>query len=201
VRAIPHPGRPARAHRTLPDVKIYTGTGDGGETALMGGGRVSKDHIRVQAYGEVDETNAAVGFARTCAPAEFEDALLAAIQRDLFTIGGRLAAPEPDRLKEPQRAKVAVVPERIAALERAIDDATAELPPLAAFVLPGGTPKAAALHLARAVSRRAERAVVRLSHVEEVPGEVLVYLNRLSDLLFVLARLANRRAGTPDVTW
>ncbi len=182
-------------------MRIYTRTGDEGETALMGGGRVSKDHIRVDAYGEVDETNAAIGFARTCAPTDLADALLAGIQRDLFTIGGRLATPEPDRLKETQRAKVAVPPERIAELERAIDEATAELPPLTAFILPGGTPKAAALHLARAVSRRAERAVVHLGHVEQVPPEVLVYLNRLSDLLFVLARLANHRAGTPDVTW
>ena len=182
-------------------MKIYTRTGDGGETALMGGGRVSKDHARVHAYGEVDEANAAVGVARACEPAALADAILAAIQRDLLTIGGRLATPEPDRLREPQRAKVAVAPERIAALEQAIDEATAELPPLTAFVLPGGTPKAAALHLARAVSRRAERAVVHLSHVEEVPDEVLVYLNRLSDLLFTLARLANHRAGIPDVTW
>jgi len=182
-------------------VKIYTRTGDGGETALMGGGRVSKDHIRVHAYGEVDETNAAIGFARACPPADFSDELLAGVQRDLLAIGGRLATPEPDRLKEPQRAKVAIDPERVAALERAIDEGTAELPPLTAFILPGGTPKAAALHLARAVSRRAERSVVRLGHVDAVPAEVLVYLNRLSDLLFVLARLANHRAGTPDVTW
>ena len=182
-------------------MKIYTRTGDGGETALMGGGRVAKDHARVHAYGEVDEANAAVGVARACAPADLADDLLAAIQRDLLTIGGRLATPEPDRLREPQRAKVAVAPERIEAIEQAIDAATAELPALTAFVLPGGTPKAAALHLARAVSRRAERAVVHLSHVEEVPEEVLVYLNRLSDLLFTLARLANHRAGVPDVTW
>ena len=182
-------------------MKIYTKTGDGGDTGLMGGGRVSKDHVRVHAYGEVDETNAALGLVRTTAPTDFAAELLAAIQRDLFTIGGRLATPEPDRLKEPQREKVAVPAERIAALERAIDEADAQLPPLTAFVLPGGTPKAAALHLARAVSRRAERAVVHLSHVEEVPAEILVYLNRLSDLLFTLARLANHRAGTPDVTW
>jgi cob(I)alamin adenosyltransferase len=182
-------------------VKIYTKTGDGGETALLGGSRVAKDHIRVDAYGEVDEANAALGVARTTAPTDLADDLLAAIQRDLFAIGGRLATPEPERLKAPQRAKVAVAPERIAALEHAIDDAVAELPPLTAFVLPAGTPKAAALHLARAVSRRAERAVVRLGHVEEVPPEVLVYLNRLSDLLFVLARLANHRAGKGDVSW
>ena len=182
-------------------MKIYTRTGDGGETALMGGGRVSKDHVRVHAYGEVDEANAAIGLVRATAPADLADDLLAGIQRDLLTIGGRLASPEPERLKAAQRAKVAVEPERIAALERAIDEAVAELPPLTAFVLPGGTPKAAALHLARAVSRRAERAVVHLSHVEDVPEEVLVYLNRLSDLLFTLARLANHRAGARDVTW
>jgi cob(I)alamin adenosyltransferase len=185
----------------LPHVRIYTRTGDGGETALMGGGRVSKDHIRVHAYGEVDETNAVIGLARTTPPADFADELLAAVQRDLFTVGGRLATPEPDRLGEPQRGKVAVAAERIAALELAIDEAESELPPLRAFVLPGGTPKAAALHLARATSRRAERAVVHLGHVEPVPPEILVYLNRLSDLLFTLARLANHRAGTPDVTW
>jgi cob(I)alamin adenosyltransferase len=182
-------------------VRIYTRTGDGGETALAGGDRVAKDHLRVRACGEVDEANAAIGAARACEPAGLAGDLLAAIQRDLFAIGGRLATPDPERLREPQRAKVAVAPERVADLERAIDEATAELPPLAAFILPGGTPKAAALHLARAVSRRAERAVVHLGRVEPVPPEILAYLNRLSDLLFVLARLANRRAGDPDVTW
>lgn len=182
-------------------MKIYTTTGDGGETALMGGGRVSKDHIRVHACGEVDETNAVIGLVRTTPPTDFADELLAAVQHDLFTVGGQLATPEPDRLKEPQREKVAVAAERIAALERAIDEAEGELPPLRAFVLPGGTAKAAVLHLARATSRRAERAVVHLGHVDPVPSAILVYLNRLSDLLFTLARLANHRAGTPDVTW
>jgi len=181
--------------------RIYTKTGDAGDTGLVGGGRVSKDHARVHAYGEIDETNAALGVVRTTVPTDFSDELLAAIQRDLFTVGGRLATPEPERLRETQREKVAIPPARIAALEAAIDAADAELPPLKAFVLPGGTPKAAVLHLARAVCRRAERSVVHLSHVEEVPPEVLVYLNRLSDLLFTLARLANHRAGTPDVTW
>jgi cob(I)alamin adenosyltransferase len=182
-------------------MRIYTKTGDAGDTGLMGGGRVSKDHARVHAYGEVDEANAALGVARTTAPSDFCDELLAAVQRDLFTVGGRLATPEPERLGEPQRDKVVVPPARIAALEAAIDTADAELPTLRAFVLPGGTPKAAAFHLARAVCRRAERSVVRLSHVEDVPPEILVYLNRLSDLLFTLARLANHRAGCPDVTW
>ena len=181
--------------------RIYTKTGDAGDTGLMGGGRVSKDHARVHAYGEIDETNAILGVVRTTVPTDFSAELLAAIQRDLFTVGGRLAIPEPERLRDSQRDKVATPPARIAALEAAIDAADAELPPLQAFVLPGGTPKAAALHLARAVCRRAERSVVRLSHVEEVPPEILVYLNRLSDLLFTLARLANQRAGSPDVTW
>jgi len=182
-------------------MKIYTKTGDGGETSLMGGGRVSKDHIRVSAYGDVDETNAAIGLARVTAPTDFEADLLATIQHDLFTIGGSLATPEPDRLKQQQRDKVIVPADRIVALEAAIDAADRELPPLTAFVLPGGTPKAAALHLARTICRRAERTVVHLGHLEHVPEEVLVYLNRLSDLLFTLARLANHRAGVADVTW
>jgi cob(I)alamin adenosyltransferase len=182
-------------------VKIYTKTGDRGETSLMGGGRVSKDHARVLAYGDVDEANAALGVARTTVPTDLADGLLASIQQDLFTIGGALATPEPERLRQQQRSKVVVPPERIAALERAIDEADGELPPLQAFVLPGGTPKATAFHLARTVCRRAERTVVHLSHQEEVPDEVVVYLNRLSDLLFTLARLANHRAGVQDVTW
>lgn len=167
----------------------------------MGGGRVSKDHARVLAYGDVDEVNAALGVVRTTAPADLADELLSAIQRDLFTIGGALATPEPDRLKAPQRSKVVVPADRIQALEQAIDAAEVELPALTAFVLPGGTPKAAALHLARTACRRAERTVVHLSHQEAVPEEVVVYLNRLSDLLFTLARLANHRAGVRDVTW
>lgn len=189
------------AGRTLARVRIYTRTGDRGETSLMGGGRVAKDHVRVAAYGDVDETNAAIGAARAAPPADLADALLAAIQRDLFTIGGALATPEPERLRQRQRDKVVIAPDRTAALETAIDAADAELPPLTAFVLPGGTPKAAAFHLARTACRRAERAVVHLAHQETVPDDVIVYLNRLSDLLFTLARLANHHAGTPDVTW
>ena len=157
----------------------------------MGGSRVAKNHVRVCAYGEVDETNAAIGLARVVAPADFSDALLSEIQHDLFTIGGALATPAPERLKEGKRTKV----------EDAIDAVETELEPLKTFVLPGGTPKAAALHFARTVCRRAERAVVHLARQEPVAGEVLVYLNRLSDLLFVLARLANRRSGVPDVAW
>jgi len=181
-------------------VKIYTRTGDGGETALFGGGRVSKDHPRTSAYGDVDELNSAIGVARATGPAELFDDLLEGIQRDLFAIGGRLATPEPEKVAK-AIAKAVLPSDRAAAFERVMDDAEAELPPLRAFVLPGGTPKAAALHLARTVCRRAERSVVRLAREDEAPGEILVYLNRLSDLLFTLARLANHRAGTGDTTW
>jgi cob(I)alamin adenosyltransferase len=185
----------------LGGVKIYTRTGDAGETSLMGAGRVAKDHLRVAAYGDVDEANAAIGLALTTEPRDFAEPLLSAIQRDLFAIGGALATPAPERVAAVQRAKVVVPPERIADLERAIDAADAELPALTAFILPGGTPKAAALHAARTICRRAERTAVRLAHDEPVPAEVLVYLNRLSDLLFTLARLANRRAGIEERTW
>jgi cob(I)alamin adenosyltransferase len=181
-------------------VKIYTKTGDTGETALFGGGRVSKDHLRTSAYGDVDELNSAVGVARATAPVDAFDELLDGIQRDLFAIGGRLATPKPEKVAK-AIAKAVLPPERVALLERVMDDAELELPELRAFVLPGGTPKAAALHLARTVCRRAERSVVRLARVEEAPAEILVYLNRLSDLLFTLARLANHRAGTGDTTW
>ena len=182
-------------------MKIYTKTGDTGQTALMGGLRVGKDHGRVAAFGDVDEANAAIGVARSQQPIELADALLEAIQRDLFTIGGALATPAPERLKSRQKVKVVMAPERIRLLEKSIDDAAAELPALKAFVLPAGTPKATALHYARTVCRRAERAVVHLAGSDEVSPEILVYLNRLSDLLFMLARLANHRAGVADVTW
>ena len=181
-------------------MKIYTRTGDGGETSLMGGGRVPKDDARVNAYGDIDETNAAIGVVLTTAPA-LQDELLAAIQQDLFAIGGALATPQVERLKSAQREKMAIPAARVAAMEAAIDAADADLPPLTAFVLPGGTPKAAALHLARTICRRAERSVVKLEHTERVPDGVITYLNRLSDLLFTLARLANHRAGIEEQRW
>jgi cob(I)alamin adenosyltransferase len=179
---------------------IYTRTGDGGETGLFGGGRVPKDHVRVAAYGDVDELNAVLGLARAAPPAEWFDELLAAVQRDLFAIGGHLATPDPDRVRKAlEKAELAEA--RIAEFEATMDAADQELPPLRAFVLPAGCAKAAALHHARTVCRRAERSVVRLAHEAEVPALFLRYLNRLSDLLFTLARLANHRAGLPDVTW
>jgi cob(I)alamin adenosyltransferase len=128
------------------------------------------------------------------------DEVLAPIQRDLFAIGALLATPDPAKMHE-QLTKARISDERIAQMERSIDDGESELEPLKAFIMPGGTPKAAALHVARTVCRRAERAVVRLQRDSEVPQVVIVYLNRLSDLLFVLARVANRRAGAGEVTW
>lgn len=181
-------------------MKIYTRKGDAGETSLMGRGRVKKDDPRVIAYGDVDETNACIGLARATPPDDFDD-LLATIQRDLFTIGGALATPTPQRLKPAQKAKLLLPASRIAALEQAIDDVEHLLPPLKAFVLPGGSPKGAALHLARTVCRRAERATVKLARTARIPKDALVYLNRLSDLLFVLARQANHESGVGEVRW
>jgi len=180
--------------------KIYTRTGDDGRTALFGGGRVGKDNRRVEAYGDVDELNAVIGAARSVDMMPRIDEVLAPVQRDLFSIGALLATPHPEEHRK-QLEKARIGDKRIAQLEQAIDDGEAELETLKAFIMPGGTPKAAALHVARTVCRRAERAVVRLRSDEEVPPVVVVYLNRLSDLLFVLARVANRRAGAGEVTW
>lgn len=181
-------------------MKIYTKTGDGGDTGLFGGGRVRKSNLRVAAYGDVDELNSALGVARASAPVELFDDLLATIQRDLFSLGGHLATPDPDKVRKALE-KAELDQARIAQFESTIDHADLELPPLKAFVLPAGSPKAAALHLARTICRRAERSVVALADEAPVPGLFLVYLNRLSDLLFTLARLANHRAGSGDVTW
>ena len=181
-------------------MRIYTRTGDRGETSLFGGGRVPKDHPRATAYGEVDELNSCLGLVRATAPATFFDRELEEVQRDLFSIGGHLATPDPERVAK-ALAKATLSAERVAEFERMIDRADAELSPLRAFVLPAGSAKAAALHVARTVCRRAERSVVTLSREAEVPELFLAYLNRLSDLLFTLARLANHRDGVGDVTW
>jgi cob(I)alamin adenosyltransferase len=181
-------------------MKIYTKTGDKGETGLFGGGRVSKDHPRVEAYGDIDELNAVLGMARSVEFMPRIDELLVPVQRDLFSIGALLATPNLDRVRQ-QLEKARIDEDRIAQLERAIDDGEAELEPLKAFILPGGTPKSAALHVARTVCRRAERRVIALRNEVDVPAIVIQYLNRLSDLLFVLARVANRRAGAGEVTW
>jgi cob(I)alamin adenosyltransferase len=181
-------------------MKIYTRTGDEGDTGLFGGGRVSKDHPRVAAYGDVDELNSVLGVARATEPAEFFDQLLEAIQRDLFSIGGQLATPDPAAVAK-ALVKADLPMERVTEFERIIDASETELPPLRAFVLPAGTPKAAALHQARTVCRRAERSVVHLARESQIPPVFIVYLNRLSDLLFTLARLANYRSGIGDATW
>lgn len=181
-------------------MKIYTKTGDTGETGLFGGGRVPKHHPRVSAYGDVDELNSALGVVRATPPVSFQDDLLQSIQRDLFSLGGHLATPHPEKVRKALE-KAELSAERITAFERAIDQADRELTPLKAFILPAGTPKAAALHLARTICRRAERSVVALAEAEEVPALFLAYLNRLSDLLFTLARLSNHREGKGDVTW
>ena len=181
-------------------MKIYTRTGDEGDTGLFGGGRVGKDDPRVEAYGAVDELNAALGLARSIEMMPRVDEVLAPVQRDLFAIGALLATPDHDKMRE-QLAKARIDDDRIAELERAIDAGEAELEPLKSFILPGGTPKAAALHVARTVCRRAERRVITLQRTVALPQLAIIYLNRLSDLLFVLARVANRRAGAGEVTW
>jgi cob(I)alamin adenosyltransferase len=179
-----------------PAPRIYTRTGDRGETGLIGGQRVPKDHRRVEAYGAVDELNAHLGVVRAQTEAAPIDALLARIQHRLFDLGAELATPAG-----PTPGASSISDSEIAELERAIDTHQATLTPLREFILPGGDLVASTLHVARTVCRRAERRLVTLGRDEPVPGELLRYLNRLSDLLFVLARVANQRAGRPDVTW
>jgi cob(I)alamin adenosyltransferase len=181
-------------------MKIYTKTGDAGDTGLFGGGRVPKDHPRVEAYGDVDELNAVIGMARAISAMPRIDELLVPIQRDLFAIGALLATPDREKMRQ-HLTKARVDDDRVAELERAIDDGDAELEPLRSFIVPGGSPKAAVLHVARTVCRRAERRVVSLQSDTELPAVVVIYLNRLSDLLFTLARVANTRDGVGEVTW
>jgi len=179
-------------------VKLYTRTGDSGQTALFDGTRVSKADPRVDAYGDVDELNAIVGMARAAGQDSELDAQLARLQQDLFALGARLADPA-SRIAS-RVAKAAITDEDVARLEGWIDRAEAEVPPLRRFILPGGAPLAATLHLARTVCRRAERHVVGLGP-DAVEPVLVVYLNRLSDLLFVLARLANHRARVIEPEW
>lgn len=180
--------------------RIYTRTGDGGATRLASGAIVSKTDLRVEAYGAVDETNACIGLARAALVDDppFDD-LLARIQNELFDLGADLATPaKPD---EVEGAALRILDSQVARLEAEIDTLNAELPPLASFVLPGGKPASAALHMARTVCRRAERDAVRLVEAgQPVSGPAMRYLNRLSDLLFVAARWANDR-GAAEVFW
>ncbi len=181
-------------------MRIYTKKGDSGTTSLLRGGRVKKDDIRVAAYGDVDELCATIGVAASVDPPAFEHQLLETIQRDLFAIGAMLATADCDTIASDDN-KLVFGKDHILALEGAIDAATERMLPLEKFVLPGGSEKAAMLHLARTVCRRAERSVVTLSSIDKIPPTVLPYLNRLSDLLFTLARLANYAAGIPDREW
>jgi cob(I)alamin adenosyltransferase len=177
-------------------MKIYTKTGDDGTTGLFGGARVSKAAPVVDAYGSVDELNAAIGMARATKLDPFSEAVLAHVQVDLFSLGAEVACVPG----EEQKLKMPFIEfEDAKRLERAIDEAEKDLAPLKNFILPGGTPQAAALHFARCVARRAERVLIRVDETER--EEVLVYVNRLSDLLFVLARRANAVAGVEDVPW
>lgn len=179
-------------------MKIYTRTGDDGTTGLFGGGRVPKASARVDAYGTVDEANATIGIARAEALPPAVDEILRTVQDDLFTLGAELACVPG---KEHNLKMTLLSAEDGARLEAAIDRAEDGLPPLTAFVLPGGTRGAAALHVARTVARRAERAVLAAHGESPVRSELVVYLNRLSDLLFVLARRVNHEAGVADVPW
>jgi cob(I)alamin adenosyltransferase len=182
-------------------MKIYTRTGDAGDTALFGGGRVSKDDPRVAAYGTVDELNASVGMAVVAVTDAQTRECLGRIQHDLFAVGAVLATIAPQGVRPRPKGVPEVPTARVAEMEAWIDAVDEELPPLRSFILPGGTRGAAALHLARTVCRRAERAVVHLATLAPVDEGIVVYLNRLSDLLFMFARLENHRAGSADVEW
>ncbi len=179
-------------------MRIYTKTGDDGTTGFLGNRRVPKDDLRIEAYGTIDELNSVLGVARAHGMDRQLDELLARLQDELFALGSALADPLPQG-----PFHNVITDAHVAALEETIDELEAELSPLRQFILPGGALPAGQVHLARTVCRRAERLVVRLSHVqdEHVPKSLIVYLNRLSDLLFVLARVLNHRAGIADVVW
>ena len=179
-------------------MKIYTKAGDRGETHVFGGPRVRKDDPRIDAYGTVDELNAAIGCVRAHRPEPRIDKILERIQHELFAVGGELATPDPF-----EKGMDLVGESHVTRLEAEIDTWELELEPLRQFILPAGTPVAASLHLARTICRRAERKCVSMTYMAEKPASprIVKYLNRLSDLLFVLARVANRLAGVADVPW
>ena len=177
---------------------IYTKTGDQGDTGLFGGGRVSKDDPRVDAYGEVDELNAVMGVARSTGLGAELDGLARVVQDQLFTVGSVLATPAGSKA---EKAIPKIKAEWVTAMEQAIDAFDAQMAPLTSFILPGGTKAASVLHLARTVCRRAERRTVPLMRSGKIGPEVIVYLNRLSDLLFTMARFANFKASVKDVPW
>ena len=178
-------------------MKIYTKTGDKGETSLFGGKRVSKDDLRIEAYGTVDELNSIVGVCRSFNENMQIEKVLAGIQDQLFVLGADLATPEDVRSTATKR----IAREDYTVLEKTIDEIDTQLVPLESFVLPGGSKSAAVLHQARTICRRAERRVVALRKLAETSEHTVIYLNRLSDLLFVLARFANKISGTKEVAW
>lgn len=178
--------------------RIYTKSGDGGQTGLGDGTRVSKDSPRVTAFGEVDELNAVLGLLAAYCPDCPDSDLLRTIQNDLFDVGADLCVPPTDNENPEQTLRVTAA--QYERLEQAIDRRNEHLQPLRSFILPGGTPAAAWLHLARTVCRRAERSLVTLMTMEKVNPAALIYLNRLSDYLFVLSRVANGN-GSGDVLW
>lgn len=179
--------------------KIYTKTGDAGETALGNGARVAKHSLRVNAYGTVDETNATVGLARLHSKGDM-DAALQRIQNDLFDLGADLCRPDMERDHEAGYTPLRIIESQVLRLESEIDVMNANLAPLRSFILPGGSALAAQLHLCRTVSRRAERLTVELATMEEINTEAVKYLNRLSDWFFVAGRVANND-GADDVLW
>jgi cob(I)alamin adenosyltransferase len=179
-------------------VKIYTKTGDSGETSLFDNTRVSKADARVDAYGEVDEVNACLGAARAAGVDEEIASLIEALQKDLFALGAQLADPSSRIAWRVTKASIGEA--NVERLEQAIDRLEATLPPLRRFILPGGSPAGALLHLARTVCRRAERRVIALG-ADAVDPILIVYVNRLSDLLFVMARAVNHRAAMPETEW
>lgn len=177
--------------------RIYTRTGDKGETGLVGGARVSKDSLRVDAYGSVDELNSVLGITRAFLKDRELDALLAELQKDLFVVGADLASTGDHKQRDVPR----ITAEKIASMEKTIDKFEAELSPLKAFILPGGGVAGSLLHNARTVARRAERRIVTLSKAEAMNEQMVPYMNRLSDLLFVVARVANHRENKRDIEW
>lgn len=180
-------------------MKIYTKTGDQGETGLFGGERVSKGSLRLEAYGTVDELNSILGLTAVEAKGEGVKELILKIQNELFTVGSDLATPDSEKNK---KLNINRTPEIFAAdAEKAIDAYSAKIPELKNFILPGGGKAASLFHLARTVCRRAERCVVALNKGEEINGNIIIFLNRLSDLFFVLARYENAVSETPDILW
>jgi cob(I)alamin adenosyltransferase len=176
--------------------RIYTRTGDKGETGLVSGARISKDSPRVRAYGDIDELNSVLGLVRASSKDQEIGLALEGLQRDLFTVGADLASAREESHGVPR-----ITEEMIFALEKTIDKFQAKLPPLKAFILPGGGDTGALFHFARSVARRAERSIVALSKTEKVNENLIPYINRLSDLLFVMGRFANRQEGRSEVEW